>query len=68
MKIIIDKACKAIWHRDCVNNKFKSGVIQELNHDGDKTLVKCLHCGSHGFIPVGATFGVEIQIEDTEGK
>lgn len=40
---------------DCPKNTHNSGVMQiEKNEDENKrTLLKCLHCGQHGYYPYG---------------
>lgn len=62
MKILISNG---IWHRDCPNNKWRSGVVQELSYDRlkEKSLVKCLHCGEKGYIKKGSVKGASINIE-----
>lgn len=57
---------RGIWHRDCPDNKYKSGVIQELDYDKqrERSLVKCLHCGQKGYIPKGTPFKVEVCIDN----
>ena len=61
MKILINNG---IWHKDCPENKWNSGVIKELERGEDKTLVECLHCGQKGYIHKGAPFRAEVTIED----
>ena len=66
MRIIIDKAHGAMWHRDCPKNKWKSGIMMTLNNDNEKelSLVECLHCKQKGNIPYGTPFQVEVNIPD----
>ena len=61
MKISWSNFC--LWHVDCKNNKWKSGVIEELKHD-DKakhTLVKCLHCNDSCYVPYGFSGTQELE-------
>lgn len=66
MKIQIDKAPRCIWHTDCPENKWNSGIVQELKHDNEarNSLVRCLDCGAAGHIPYGSPFDEKIAIED----
>jgi hypothetical protein len=61
---MIIKIHRGIWHRDCPENKWNSGICKEIEHDKEKTLIECLHCGQKGRIPKGTPFQSEICIED----
>lgn len=41
-----------IWHTDC-DEPHRSGIMQPIHREEERTLMKCLHCGKHGYYPHG---------------
>lgn len=71
MRLIIQKAPRCIWHIDCPENKYNSGVVKDHPAKGDETPVECLHCGERGTILRGTEFDVPFLAEppvEQEGK
>lgn len=62
MELLIETCPKRIWHRDCPENKYKSGIVQQLGRGDTSDPVKCLHCGQEGEIPHGTPFGVTFKV------
>jgi hypothetical protein len=54
MEINWEGGCRSLWHWNCDKSRNGSGVIGEVKQEKDRTLVRCLHCGRAGWLPVGA--------------
>uniref|UniRef100_A0A6H1ZRB5 Uncharacterized protein n=1 Tax=viral metagenome TaxID=1070528 RepID=A0A6H1ZRB5_9ZZZZ len=54
MKIFWEREDKALWHIDCVPGR-NNGIIKVVEHQEERSLVVCLHCGKRGYYPVGCT-------------
>jgi len=54
MNVTYDKG--RIWHTDCPENKFNSGIMKEIEvkQEEKRSLILCLHCGQSGWLPFGA--------------
>jgi hypothetical protein len=42
----------SFWHDDCEVAR-GNGIMKEIRREPERTLFKCLHCGKHGYYPVG---------------
>jgi hypothetical protein len=64
--MIIDyqRSGKCLWHRDCINHF--GGIMKVVNHEADRSLLECLHCGKRGFYPVGGIGEVSVEEVTTE--
>lgn len=52
MRITYERVGRCLWHEDC--DKSTCGIMREERRDAERTLVRCLHCGRAGYLPVGA--------------
>lgn len=62
-----------IWHTDCPNNKWRSGVMRKVKDEVSekRSIVECLHCGKKGHLPygsIGRVIAEEVVYDEPEGK
>lgn len=57
---------RCLWHRNCPNNTFRSGIMAETRREPERTLLKCLHCGQHAYFPKGGAC-VRVPLENVNG-
>lgn len=52
-----------IWHDDCPENKWHSGIIRVVRDDAEnrRSLMQCLHCGQQGWLPYGSVGCVTVE-------
>lgn len=53
MRITYERVGRCLWHEGC--EKSACGILTEERREEGRTLVRCLHCGQRGYLPVGAT-------------
>lgn len=58
--MIINFKNRCLWHSDCENHF--GGIMKEIRHEEDKTLMECLHCGKKGYYPKGGIGRICVEI------
>lgn len=60
MRISFEPHHKAMWHTDCANHL--GGVMEVVQHEDGRSLLKCLHCGKQGYYPNGSVGEVCVDV------
>jgi hypothetical protein len=53
MRITYEAYGRCLWHKGC--DKSPCGIMAEIRREELRTLLRCLHCGREGYVPVGFT-------------
>ena len=63
MEISYELYGRSFFHTDCVEGQ-GNGIMKPVEHEKDKTLLKCNHCGKRGYYPVGSIGKIIVVSED----
>ncbi len=64
-----ERVGNCLWHRDCPENRWGSGVVRVVDHEDDQTLLECMCCGQRACLTRGAPSNVDVRIADhQEGR
>ena len=56
---------RCMWHEDCTVplSGRGQGIMKEVVREEERSLFICLHCGKHGYYPVGGVGVIEVDEE-----
>lgn len=68
MRIEYQRLGRCLWHADCPNNSFGSGIMREVTREDERSLLECLHCGQRAYFPKGAVSACVDVLPAAEAK